>query len=379
MLEGLLCLDKNHEEVIRSTPSDKPVMMTLDALDDFGGYIAAEANHCKDEKKRNKLDAVFKKIEGLLDKYTDEEPPKTIKFEDASKNRAISDQAVQIASWAAQALVAAEQLGIKKKPLERLQLAPSQRDVLLLVPGVSKAIKNKLAKESSFTVAEVAGMLMALAEDLTEGDARKQLAVLLVAKHLMDQLQERIVGPATPIAPAHKPTKRAKKAAESSKPDEVGEVLEVIVGMIDQFCREHLNEEYVVLCRRLAEKLSRKRPSPLLSGRPNTWACGIIRTIGWVNFLDDRSQTPHMKLTAIDKAFGVGESTGQGKSKAIRSMLKIRQFDHNWTLPSRLDENPMIWMLEVNGFIMDIRNCPREMQERAFEKGLIPYVPADHD
>ncbi len=165
--------------------------------------------------------------------------------------------------------------------------------------------------------------------------------------------------------------------AKSSKPDEVREVLDVIVGMIDQFCREHLNEEYVVLCRRLAEKLARKRPSPLLSGHPNTWACGIIRTIGWVNFLDDRSLAPHMNLTAIDKAFGVGESTGQGKSKAIRSMLKIRQFDHNWMLRSRMDDNSMIWMLEVNGFIMDIRKCPREMQERAFEKGLIPYIPED--
>ncbi len=169
----------------------------------------------------------------------------------------------------------------------------------------------------------------------------------------------------------------AKKAAKNSKSDQVGEVLDVIVGMIDQFCREHLNGEYVVLCRRLAEKLARKRPSPLLSGHPNTWACGIIRTIGWVNFLDDRSQAPHMKLTAIDKAFGVGESTGQGKSKAIRSMLKIRQFDHNWMLRSRMDDNSMIWMLEVNGFIMDIRKCPREMQERAFEKGLIPYIPED--
>jgi hypothetical protein len=26
---------------------------------------------------------------------------------------------------------------------------------------------------------------------------------------------------------------------------------------------------------------------------------------------------------------------------------------------------------------MDIRRCPREAQEAAFEKGLIPYIPAD--
>ena len=66
------------------------------------------------------------------------------------------------------------------------------------MPGISKSIKNKLAKASNLTVAEVASMTMALAEDLTEGDARKQLAVLFVAKHLIDQLQNRIVGPASP-------------------------------------------------------------------------------------------------------------------------------------------------------------------------------------
>jgi len=58
-------------------------------------------------------------------------------------------------------------------------------------------------------------------------------------------------------------------------------------------------------------------------------------------------------------------------------MFKIRNFDPRWTLPSKMDENPMVWMLEVNGFLMDIRNAPRELQEVAFAKGLIPYVPED--
>ena len=177
-----------------------------------------------------------------------------------------------------------------------------------------------------------------------------------------------------PTLNAAKPKKKHLNLPQSG---EANEVLGLIVDMTDQFCREHLNDEYAVLCRKLAEKLARKRPSPLLSGKPNTWACGIVRTIGLVNFLDDRSQNPHMKLTAIDRGFGVGESTGQGKSKLIRNLLKIRQFDHEWTLPSRMDENPLIWMLEVNGFMQDIRDCPREAQEIAFEKGIIPYIPAD--
>ena len=54
----------------------------------------------------------------------------------------------------------------------------------------------------------------------------------------------------------------AKRKATSKGPVEVDPVLELIVAMTDQFCREKLNEEYAVLCRRLAEKLARKRPSP---------------------------------------------------------------------------------------------------------------------
>ncbi|MCY2989103.1 MAG: plasmid pRiA4b ORF-3 family protein, partial [Planctomycetota bacterium] len=48
-----------------------------------------------------------------------------------------------------------------------------------------------------------------------------------------------------------------------------------------------------------------------------------------------------------------------------------------WTLPSKMDDKPKVWMVSVNGFIMDIRHAPRELQVKAFENGLIPYIPAD--
>ena len=155
------------------------------------------------------------------------------------------------------------------------------------------------------------------------------------------------------------------------------QTVDEIAGLVDAFCREHLNEEYAELCRRLTEKLARKRPSPLVSGKSNTWACGIVRTIGWINFLDDKTQKPHVKLTAIDKAFGVGESTGQGKSMLIRKMFKIRQMDPEWSLRSRLEQNPMSWMIQINGFLVDARFLKREIQEEALRQGLIPYIPAD--
>ena len=84
-----------------------------------------------------------------------------------------------------------------------------------------------------------------------------------------------------------------------------------------------------------------------------------------------------MSASDLYKAFGVGESTGQGKSKAVRDLLGMGQMDPDWCLPSKLCDNPKVWVLSVNGLLVDVRYMPREVQVQAFEEGLIPYVPAD--
>jgi hypothetical protein len=173
-------------------------------------------------------------------------------------------------------------------------------------------------------------------------------------------------------------TRKAKRPeGEPTVPEAAKPAYDVIVGLTDAFCLEHLTHEYQMLCRKLAAALARKRPSPLVRGKPEVWACAVVRVIGWVNFLDDSSNSPHMKLTAIDKAFGVAESTGQGKAKAIRDLLKIRQFDFHWMLRQHIEESPMAWMISVNGFIVDARRLKREVQEEAYRKGLIPYIPGE--
>jgi hypothetical protein len=194
VLDGLTCLDQEIEQVVRDTPSGQPVMMSLDDLDDFGGYVAAEANHCEDKRKTKKLDAIFENIQDLLGKFTDEEPPQTLKIEDARKDKVISDQSVQ---------------------MEHFSLAPAQREVLSLVPSMTKTLKKKLATEkATFSIGEVASMTLALAEDLPDGDARKQVAVMYLAKHLMDHLQSGITAAATP-KPTKKPKGKAKVASNT--------------------------------------------------------------------------------------------------------------------------------------------------------------------
>jgi hypothetical protein len=168
-----------------------------------------------------------------------------------------------------------------------------------------------------------------------------------------------------------------RPSKEPSIPAAVRQAYDAIVVLTDSFCREYLTDEYQALCRKLAGVLARKRPSPLVKGKADSWACGIVRVIGWVNFLNDPSQPHHMAMKEIDKRFRVSESNGAARTKAIRDLLKINPLDGEWTLPSRMDQNPMVWMIEVNGLLVDARDIPREVQEQAFRQGLIPYIPSD--
>jgi hypothetical protein len=162
-------------------------------------------------------------------------------------------------------------------------------------------------------------------------------------------------------------------------PEAMQEKFDEIVAINDTFCKQFLNEEYAELARQMAATLARKRPSPLANCQAKSWAAGIIYTLGQVNFLFDKSQSPHMRADELCKRVGVSQQTASGRAQKIREMLNIFQMHPDWTLPSLVDENPMIWHLMVNGYIVDIRNLPREVQVIAFEKGLIPYIPADRD
>lgn len=150
-----------------------------------------------------------------------------------------------------------------------------------------------------------------------------------------------------------------------------------ITKLTDAFCLKKLDDEYQQLARHTVAALCRKKPSPLTSGRHNTWACAILYALGTINFLFDKNQNPFVSASELASDFGISQSTAGNKAKQIRDMLNMHRFDHHWCLPSRLETSSFSWMITFNGFILDARTLPREIQQIAHEKGLIPYIHAD--
>jgi hypothetical protein len=87
------------------------------------------------------------------------------------------------------------------------------------------------------------------------------------------------------------------------------------------------------------------------------------------------TQKPHLTTQAVCGLFGVSQSNAAAKASQIRKLLGLHPLQPEWCLPSKLEQNPLVWMLNVNGILMDIRDAPHAAQEAAFGLGLIPYLP----
>lgn len=162
-----------------------------------------------------------------------------------------------------------------------------------------------------------------------------------------------------------------------SVPAAVRPAFDAVVECLDAVAKTQLTEEYLPVLHQAAAALARKKPSPLLRADPASWACGIVHAIGSVNFLFDKTQTPHMTAVQIAQAFGVSASTGASKAATVRKALKMAPHDPRWCVASMLARNPLVWMLEVDGFVIDMRHASVDLQRAAFERGLIPFVPGD--
>jgi hypothetical protein len=157
-------------------------------------------------------------------------------------------------------------------------------------------------------------------------------------------------------------------------PDESRGRFAEVVALTDRFCAAHLDTEYRDLCRDMAAVLCREG-CPLASGKAAGWAAGIVYSVAWVNFLGDPSQPHHMKAEDMARAIGVSMATLMNRAKVIRQGLDLHRMDPRWSTKGMLERNPLVWMVAVNGLPYDIRQAPRQVQEEAYRRGLIPFVP----
>ena len=180
-----------------------------------------------------------------------------------------------------------------------------------------------------------------------------------------------------PLAePQSAPAAPPRQPADLKVPAALRETVDRLLARIDPFCARHLDDDYRALIHEAVAALARKRPSPLLTGRDASWCAGVVHAIGSANFLFDATQSPHCSAATIAAHFGVATSTSHNHAKKVRDLLKITPFSSRWCLPSLLEASQIPWILEVDGFLRDIRSLPIEVQLQAAAKGLIPYVPA---
>ena len=121
--------------------------------------------------------------------------PKTISLNE----QLLADQAVSLATFAAEALLTADELDIKGKPVEDLKLQKYDREFLAQLPTLSTKFKKKLLdSKSAFTVAEIASLTMMVAESLPDLKPLQQIQLLMIARSLTECLQSNTIKPTKP-------------------------------------------------------------------------------------------------------------------------------------------------------------------------------------
>ena len=123
--------------------------------------------------------------------------------------------------------------------------------------------------------------------------------------------------------------------------------------LLKAFCSAKLNDEYFELAEKLLGKLARKRHVPFETGKVEIWAAAIIHALGIINFLFDKSQTPHVTVREINDFFGTNDSTVGNKSKDIRDMFKLRRWDDEFLTQKMQKQNPLRRLMMLpNGMII---------------------------
>jgi uncharacterized protein DUF6398 len=165
-------------------------------------------------------------------------------------------------------------------------------------------------------------------------------------------------------------------AAQPKVPVALQPAFAEITAITGRFCAEHLDEEYARLCVKLAAKLARSdrlRCNAVTggNGRP-----GSSTSSGGSTSWQTRRSGRHLRSDELADLLGVKQATMANKGRLIMDMLGIGLLDPEYSRSDMLDQNLMVWMIQVNDLIVDAPLAARSLQVEASRRGLIPYVPA---
>lgn len=156
----------------------------------------------------------------------------------------------------------------------------------------------------------------------------------------------------------------------------IHEKTEALVQMTKAFCEAHLDEEYRDLTERLIRKMSRKREVPYKRGKLDIWGAASVYAIGQINFLFDKSHPPYVSPDDIATHFGVNKSTLSQKAKKIRDLLKLRDWDPEFSTKHMLDSNPFDKLMMIDNFILHSGKLSA-LLERAREFSEMTIMPME--
>lgn len=159
-------------------------------------------------------------------------------------------------------------------------------------------------------------------------------------------------------------------------PSTVREVFDDVAARTDAFCRRHLDEEYTETVHSVDREAGPQAALAADRGDRDIWAAGIVYPIGRVNFLADPNQTPHLRTEELARLWGVKQTTMANKGRLIMDSLHIGLMDPEFSRRDMIERNPMVWLLRIDGLLVDARDLPEALQVELCRRGLIPYVPA---
>lgn len=192
-------LEKSLQHKLDGASGRKPFLVTPNEMRSLVNCISDLVMHCDRKSKLTVLRAISEKVSTLLDIHGGQEP-RTLSFASAQDNRLVLDHTLEIAHSVAEAIAVAEELRIKTKPLADFRLSPPHLEALLELPSLSQSAKSKLRKEPlKLTVAEVGDLALAVAEEFPDAEPQRQVAMLIVAHHLLDRLHRGIAAQAIPL------------------------------------------------------------------------------------------------------------------------------------------------------------------------------------